>query len=539
MKKQGFAMPPPSTRKCLILKDILISSFMVTSLFAAGSAFAFGGGGGGDSSSSPQRYQTGVDSFGTHFGGEGQVQIQFNCVPDEQATSDYGLCTCLAENVEFDYDLGKCICNTGFIQKKDTCVFDITFTGTLDTPYNNCLVFANGVCQECTTNYYLKGSECVQNCGTSWKVADDNKTCTQCDAGEKCDCGNWKEADGNGGCVCTNIPNCTEQNTETCGQCITCANGYYKNVSETCTPANVVTNCEEYEDCTDLNCACKKCETAYFPNGDGSACVLCNTTDGYPMSSTDTDKCGQCDETDSKRKLHTNSQGETNCVLDISCAATFAMDDNGVCKTCLTNEVFLTTSDECKKCTSDSNERLNRTWTEKEAGSTVGYCGRTTCDSESFKDIDGNCVSCNEDKAYKVANEAACTTACPKRSYNAENSTCEVGDCDIGFFRAIEDGIQTCVDCKAGINLDTLDYTNPTSYATVKGYEVTDETECQTKCSGLDFSPFKIYRKIEEIQNKKFCVADCSKIFGAACSYDDNGTATVPCALIMGALGGS
>ncbi len=110
------------------------------SLFISVSAFAFGGGGG--SSSGSARYETGVDSFGTHFGGEGQVQIQFNCVPDEQAPTDWGLCTCLTENATFDYDLGKCTCKKGWrLTKKGTCEFPCE--GEFD------IVNANGECETC------------------------------------------------------------------------------------------------------------------------------------------------------------------------------------------------------------------------------------------------------------------------------------------------------------------------------------------------------------------------------------------------------
>ncbi len=148
---------------------------MVTSLFAASSVFAFGGGG-GDSSSSPQRYQTGVDSFGTHFGGEGQVQIQFSCVDNEQATSDYGLCTCLTENAEFDYTSGKCTCKTGWTQKGASCEL-------VCPEIENCAEYdENCGCQSCKTRYDLQDNVCIFD----GKCSDASFTKNECGSGQYC-----------------------------------------------------------------------------------------------------------------------------------------------------------------------------------------------------------------------------------------------------------------------------------------------------------------------------------------------------------------
>ncbi len=395
-------MPPPTTHKCLIFKSFLLSAFVTTSLLAAGSVLAFGGGGG--SSSSSQRYQTGVDSFGTHFGGEGQVQIQFNCVPDEQATSDYGLCTCLTENAEFDYTSGKCACKTGWIQKGASCEL-------VCPEIENCAEYdADCECVKCGTTSILNADGKCKACPKGYVSNQEGTKCDQC-------------ADGyfmllNNQCV-----SCLEDNIAflvdwggdytpevTKESCLTCDN-------------RTVIDIYPYTGGRYDYCVIKNCPTNSFRAADG-LCYSCDKTEGGTIPPADpvASTCGDCSNLEPRIS-------STGLICYQKCSTGTVLDANSnSCVPCNYEGSFSTiTEEECTACTNPAREIDNNQCVLVCKSDEVRYNGQCCPKVENCTEYDWNCKcsrctqnfylkdnvceSCGE--GYKVVNGAcvACGTA--------------------------------------------------------------------------------------------------------------------------------
>ncbi len=305
----------------MILKGFLLSTLAGLSFLASSLAFAFGGGGG--SSSSSQRYNTGVDSFGAHFGGEGQVQIQFNCVPDEQATSDYGLCTCLTENAEFDYTSGKCTCKTGWTQKGTQCEFACTEIENC-TEYND-----DCTCKTCADISYPDDQGGCTACPNGALWTGEGTECYPCPKGEF---QNWK-----GGCIsCSATDGYLYVPLSECTN--TCANTEYPRKSIDYYGENlcVLETCPEgyFRDKYGYCLACSTTKTSY--DADADECSTACANSGYPRI-----MIGDC------------------CALE-TCPEGHFRDIDGSCYPCFKAEVVYNT--DATRCTNACNTSDSPYW---------------------------------------------------------------------------------------------------------------------------------------------------------------------------------
>ncbi len=291
------------------------------SLFISVSAFAFGGGGGG--TASPSARYKGLDSVGVHFGGEGQVQIQFNCVPDEQATSDYGLCTCLTENAEFDYTSGKCTCKTGWEQKGTQCEFACT-------EIENCAEYdENCDCARCKAYYKLADNPNGDVYETGGE--QDVKSAPYCVLYDKYDtecCPENMMFNGKDGCVCD-------------------WNSIWNEDKTGCTPCPDGKEADTYKRTECVN-KCKP-DQYHFPYFG-----MCYDCDGNLPVSTNTYECDRCAiQGASPRELSKVdsiqvTDDDRYCVL--VCKDTEFRNDKGECISCSTKSSYNPQGDSCDRC---------------------------------------------------------------------------------------------------------------------------------------------------------------------------------------------
>ncbi len=263
--------------------------------FSSVSALAFGGGGGGGSNYN--RYQTGVDSFGGHFGGNDQVEIDFSCT----GANDFVQCVC--NDSTKTYADGACVCKSGYKPSGKTCAFACgtpvegcatydenclcsdcgvltlqenaetgkkecvlptpEFSGSLSgNSYYNCVQFTDGQCTQCESGYYVQNGTCVTSCENG-RAPNENGVCTYCDLDTLEMCLEFKTNT----CECTKCEVAYKLSGSTCIECAgeDCGcteakkdspveNGSWVGISGLCTPkcnSGYVSNGTECESCTE------------------------------------------------------------------------------------------------------------------------------------------------------------------------------------------------------------------------------------------------------------------------------------------------
>ncbi len=260
------------------------------SLFISVSAFAFGGGGG---SSGGQRYDTGVSSFGTHFGGNGNADVSFGCgdcaEPDE---TQGGVCVAKEEGKIYNPLTGKCVDDLCYNIPKTTCYLGCAMDLTTETAVPE--YAANGL--KCTTNnkqgacYEGGCDECavqIENCAT----LGDNCTCTTCKAGfvlsedkTECACPSGTSLQANGHCCPDGYRLSIDSNN--IGTCIACPAGTFQPAANqtacvSCPPGTVSTGgvsiCTPCQPGTFQDKAgqakCEKCLAGYTSSAGASSCT--------------------------------------------------------------------------------------------------------------------------------------------------------------------------------------------------------------------------------------------------------------------------
>ncbi len=434
---------------------------MGLSFLASSLAFAFGGGGGGGTASPSARYK-GVDSFGAHFGGSGQVEIEFTDCNDDKTSADYGLCTCLDPNAKYLIDAKKCVCKGGWKQEGKNCVFTCSgkevdrcleydencaciscqsgfsvvsgicaftpnFSGNLTPPYENCLTFSNGTCTQCENGYYLQDTECVTSCSAGYYTK--GTSCVQ-------DCGVGYKVDGSA--------------------CVACGTA---DINQKC-------GCGENKVWNGEKCVCKQ---GYF----GSNCYSCdyNFNLNIPRDVTK-EQCAACNYQNSShpREIITNSYGEEFCAF--TCAkgelrVVPSLTGIGQCISCLRNEYIsaaldfstgLSPEEECNKCTIDGvplRELVLSRHYYSSSDSSYLVCARKTCDDGWFKnDYWQNCIECSDFSSDYESDYFATKEQC-NRCLNREwfesgdgKGYC-VASCPPGTFRT---DWNTCTPCSENIS---------------------------------------------------------------------------------------
>ncbi len=226
-------------------------------------------------------------------------------------------------------------------------------------------------------------------------------------------------------------------------------------------------------------CSLTTCGSEYFRNNNGS-CVLCSDLYGVAATPDECEKCGE------KRVMDGNhcypvTDAETchkkgsdyfltdgrNCNwCGFSASTTTTKEECDRCKnyqmigrSCMTSfpieqchqkgtDYFTGEYGRCTQCNSETSIRTSKAECDR-CGSmrtydaTTEYCSLATCDSESFRLIDGSCHSCSDLKGVSNATAANCES-CGNRKYDASTGMCLPSTCDIGYLRH-ENG--NCISC--------------------------------------------------------------------------------------------
>ena len=295
------------------MKKLLLVSLV---LFISANVLAFGGGGSGRVAS---HYKSGVDSFGIHYGGDGDVEIDIRdcddegetwtgdqCCPNSFVYIKNGYQKCCNDD-GYKLQGGECIktCPMGFVLLGEdcvdlcenwdrdgapTCARECDWRTGLGIPESEDTICGNHmhcsgvdnlcVCDEtfvlkdeyscgCPDQYVIESGKCVSLCAnyeaTICKPSCDWTTGEGIPATDKPSCGTNKVCDTNGECVWASCSDSNkERNDETNGECL-CKNRNSHGCDADTQVFNTETCACEWSICDDSNkernglgvCVCK------------------------------------------------------------------------------------------------------------------------------------------------------------------------------------------------------------------------------------------------------------------------------------------
>ena len=328
----------------------------------------------------------------------------------------------------------------------------------------NCKVCENtNSCNECYNGYYLKGNECVDQCGNGYVTDESNKKCIPCSSS----CTQCKLEDTQ---CCSSCP--VSQFLLNCDCLDKCPEKYWTDYENSlCKSCNDV-NCNI---CTNKGETCVKCSNGYVLNSEGTKCIPLPCPDGT------LEVDGQC-----QKCLVDNCK---NCPISTN-----------VCGLCEKEKILVNEY----KCGDSCPEGEYKELVKNKEG--YYYCEKCA---------DSNCLLCNDGKSCEKCNNGKvlynnkCIDTCPNGYYADENGRCV--ECSFEHCKTCNK--DNCFDCKGDYKL--LEKKNKCYEECPKGYYADDNDVCQ-ECSlnCEECSDAKTCTKCEEpylIGTDNLCTDECEE----------------------------
>lgn len=385
---------------------------------------------------------------------------------------------------------GGCTCNSGYYLYPTPLVYPcITYPcSSCEALIPNCVSYANLLCTQCNTSYY------ITNSGT---------TCSSCSS-------TCKTCNGT-------ITNCTSCKTSTYLQsntCVTqCSTGTYAyDPNNTC-----ITQCPSGYWTSTTDDKCKICDTSCLTCSQSALnCTSCKTgtylyagscsaqcPPGFWGSSID-NTCYACNS-----NCLTCSSSSTNCT---SCPNNTFLNGNTCSASCPNGEYASTIDNTCKNCTSTCNTCSN---TSTNCTSCIGnlffYSNNcsTTCPNGYWVSLTDNlcmpcsypCLNCSSSATNCTACNLTtylynnnCGTECPTGYGPSDiNNTCDI--CDVSCAKCANGSLNSnCITCSSGYFMNSLGVCLPCS------------SNCST-CEGTDGNCASCTTNYDLVNNT--CLASC------------------------------
>ena len=338
----------------------------------------------------------------------------------------------------------------------------------------NCSIYTNATkCQSCNEGYLLtEKGECqaypspiIANC----EIYNSDTVCRKCKDGFILQSANK--------CIASEkILNCAEHDgSKDYQRCIKCDTMYYLDANSCVKRAEVVENCQKYEDFADR---CIECINGYIPTDDGLKCLVAKSNCKSHQLGTNKDTedlvCAECNDE------YFISNDKLNCILGtIDFCLTYDQGKENSCLVCK-NGYYLDTLGNCKQhdelpgCEVYNGLRRNRC--KKCATGLYNFTSITSCNSVT--NTITNCIHYSDAKTCD---------ACQPGFYLSENQCIEIPvdlNCDI------YDGV-SCLSCDENYVLEHGVCIKPPQYKSNGCYENNTQNLDYNNVSSAEFNCLK------------------------------------------------